>query len=228
MALTNGDLYNLIQFISNKQSLSGYIPINSFNLELQAKNIILLREKLGLTDDYGMGQWISRQQKGQSTLLDDQTNKFKKESTLNFTSGEANLPSDYFRYDYVLVDGALDGVDILFGAELGRVINNAIDAPTTQFPYATFVENKLRIYPNTIGSATLGYYRVPTTPVFDYYVNNIGEIVYLGAGVVYTLQTGETGSAGQTAGTNVTSLSVELEWNDNPTRCFIFCFLWFN
>lgn len=212
--MTNGDLYNLFLFLANKQQLSGYLSIPDFALELKSKNILLLRERLGLSNDYGVGQPLSRQQKGQSTLLDDQTRIFKKKGSVTFSGGVATLPSDYFRYDALLIDGAYDGVDILFGAELGTVLNSSIDYPTEEFPYATFYQDKLEVYPSTLLTGTLYYYRTPATPVFDYYIDAAAEIQYLAVGESYTLQAGETYSDGTTSGTK-NSISVELEWDDD-------------
>lgn len=212
-AITNGDIYKMLCFLSNKEGLGGYIRVEDLNLMLKTQPIVLLREKLGISNDFNYLLSASRRQKGQSTLLDDQTNLFKKKSTLSFTAGIATLPTDYFRYDSIRTSTSIEGVEILFGGEVASRLNDPIDAPDTEFPIAEFMENKVYIYPNTIATVDLVYYRYPnysTPAVFDYYVDVYGNVVYLAQGSTHILQAGEIGSAGQTSGT-VTSSSVELE-----------------
>ena len=213
MSLTNGDLYSIFLYVLNKESLSGYARPEDFGLQLKKNNVLLLRELLGLSNDYGILQYLSKQQKGYSTLLDDKTNIFKKEIPLTFSGGYADIPADYFNYDGLMVDDAYDGVEILFSGEVAHRINNPIDSPTAEFPIATFVGSKIKMYPSTITSADLTYYANPTEPIFDYYIDVNGNIQYLDAGETYTLQAGEIGSGGETTG-DVESASVELTWRD--------------
>lgn len=200
MSLTNFDLYKTLEFLFNKEAMGGYLNVDKFNLQLKTQPVLLLRDKLN--------------NKGKSTLLDDDTNIFKKESTLSFTAGSATLPNDYLRYDSIRVANAYEDVEILFSGETSRRLNNFIDIPTTLFPIGEFIGNKFNIYPTTLSSADLVYYRKPVDAVMDFYINNIGELIYLAAGSTHTLTTGQVGSAGQTSGT-VTSLTVELEFGDD-------------
>jgi len=213
MALTNGDIYKFILFAANKSSIGGYIRPTDYNNQLKINSSVLLREVLGITNDWGLGQPISQKQKGYSTLLDDKTKPFKKRATLSFSGGVSALPSDYYTYDSIRVDGALEGVEVLFGGEVARRLSSYIDVPDTEYPVGEFVGDTFEIYPSTILSAKLIYYRNPITPVFDYYIDANGVINYLDEGATYILQTDEVGSAGQTSGT-VTSSSVEMEWRD--------------
>ena len=200
MALTNFDLYKTLEFLFNKEAMGGYLNADKFNLQLKTQPVLLLRDKLN--------------NKGKSTLLDDDTNVFKKKGTLSFTAGSATLPSDYLRYDSIRVEGAYADVEPLFSGEIANRLNNFIEAPTALFPIGEFIGNKFNIYPTTLSSADLVYYRKPVDAVMDFYINNIGELVYLTAGSTHTLTTGQVGSAGQTSGT-VTSLTIELEFGDD-------------
>ena len=200
MSLTNGDLYNTLKFLANKQQLGGNIRINDFNTQLKTQSTILLREKLA--------------QKGTSAFLDDETNMFKKKGTLSFSGGNANIPADYFRYDSIRVSGAYEDVEVLFSGEVSHRLQNAIDNPTTLFPVGEFIGSKFYIYPTTITSADIVYYKQPTTPVFDYYIDGYGDIQYMPVGTTHELVAGEEYSDGSTSGT-VTSVSVESEFGDD-------------
>jgi len=200
MSLTNFDLYKTLEFLFNKEAMGGYLNVDKFNLQLKTQPVLLLRDKLN--------------NKGKTTLLDDDTNVFKKKDTLSFTAGLANIPADYLRYDSIRVASAYEDVEILFSGEASRRLENFIDVPTALFPIGEFIGTKFYIYPATISSADIIYYRKPVDAVMDFYINNIGELVYLAAGGSHLLTTGEIGSHGQTSGT-VNSLTVELEFGDD-------------
>lgn len=213
MAITNGDIYDMILFLVNKSSLSGYLNTTTFNQQLKISNALLLRELLGITNDFQLGMPASRRSKGQSTLVDDQTRPFRKKATVSLSGGIGSLPSDYYRFDSVSVAGALEPCPILFGGELEERISSSIDYPDEEFPVSEIYGSSIQIYPSTITSAVLTYYKIPTSPHMDFYLNSDGEIIYLGVGEQHTLLTGETGSGGETSGT-VTSISVESEFDD--------------
>jgi len=200
MSLTCFDLYKTLQFLFNKEAMGGYLNVDKFNLQLKTQPVLLLRDKLN--------------NKGKSTLLDDDTNMFKKKDILSFTAGVANLPSDYLRYDSIRVDNAYDDVEPLFSGEIAHRLQNFIDEPTALFPIGEFIGTKFYIYPTSVSSAEIVYYRKPVDAVMDFYINAIGELIYLPVGGSHVLTAGEVGSLGQTNGT-MTSLSVELEFGDD-------------
>lgn len=213
MALNNGDLYKMFCYIANKEGTGGYANTDNFNLAIKTNSVILLRELTGITNDFNFGSPISRRQKGMSYLLDDKTNKFKKKDSVSFSSGIGALPSDYFRFDSLRTSGALEDVELLFSGEVSHRLGNFIDSPDTEFPACEIIGNSVYIYPSTITSGSLVYYRYPASAKFDFYIDANGDIQYLTVGQNYTLQAGEVGSAGQTSGA-VASSSVELEWAD--------------
>lgn len=211
--LNNGELYKLFCYIANKTSLGGYANPDNFNLSLKTNSIILLRELTGITNDFNFGVPVSRRQKGMSYLLDDKTNKFKKKGNISFSSGIATLPNDYFRFDSLRTTGAQEDVELLFSSEVSHRLSNYIDAPDTEFPACEIIGSSVYIYPPTISSGSLVYYRYPEVAKYDFYIDADGNVQYLEVGQTYTLKANEVGSAGQTSG-NVVSTSVELEWDD--------------
>lgn len=211
--LNNGDLYKLFCYIANKTAFGGYANTDNFNLSLKVNNVILLRELTGITNDFNFGAPVSRRQKGMSYLLDDKTNRFKKKSTIVFSSGIGALPNDYFRFDSLRTEGAQEDVELLFSGEVSHRLSNYIDTPDSDFPACEIIGTNIYIYPTTITTGSLIHYRPPATPIFDFYIDAEGNIKYLAVGANYTLQAGEVGSAGQTSG-SVASLSSELEWDD--------------
>ena len=187
--MDNGDIYNLALYIGNK-------------------------ENLGITNDYNFGSPVSRRQKGMNTILDDSTNIFKKKSSVSFSSGVGAIPDDYFKYDILRQTTTGKKIDILSSPEVAQRNSSYIDAPSINFPVAEIIGSSINVYPATILTADLVYYRYPVVPVFDYYVDATGELVYLENGETHELTSGEVDSAGNTSGT-FTSASVELEWGDS-------------
>lgn len=213
--MTNGDLYNLVLYIGNKENFGGYLNADQFQAQLRIANVVLLKELLGITNDYNFGAPVSRRQKGQNTILDDATNVFKKKTAKSFSSGVTTLPTDYFKYDILRMTTTGKKIDILSSPEVAQRMSSQIDYPTTDFPIAEIVAKSLYVYPTTITTADLIYYRYPTDPIFDYYVDASGELIYLVNGLTHVLTAGEVDSAGQTSGSTFTSTSVELEWGDS-------------
>lgn len=211
MAFTNIDVYNLCKYLINKSSLSGFIRIDDFNLNLRVANVLLLKERLGLSNDFGLAPTF-RKEKGKSTLTDDETNRFKSRSTISLSSGIGSLPNTYFKYDDLRVEGALEPVEVLTSGEVSKRLSDAIDFPDENFPIAEILGNSLYVYPDTISSATLTFYRYPVSPNLSYYIDVDGNIVPLAAGATHTLTTGEVGMNGETSGT-ITSTTVEHEWS---------------
>jgi hypothetical protein len=90
---------------------------------------------------------------------------------------------------------------------------NLMRPPIKYNPICT-IDNQaaIKILPTDITAATIYYLKYPATPIFDYYVDTNDVVQPLAAAATHTLTSGETGSAGQTSGTTVTSTTVELEW----------------
>ena len=107
-------------------------------------------------------------------------------------------------------------IDIVSSAELNDRINNAITVPSATSPVGYMVSNnRMRVYGLTSGWVLLDYYSYPSDPYFDYYTDASGNVTYLTDGQPsYTLKAGEISRDGSTAGSSVTSASVDLEWAD--------------
>lgn len=223
MAFSNSDIFRLTKYLINKSALSGYIRIDDFNLNLKISSTVLLKEKLGLSNDYQVNIPLSRKEKGKSTISDDEIRQFKSRQSISLSSGIGSLPTNYFKYDDIRVSGALEPVELLTSSELSRRLANAIDVPDALFPAAEIIGNSLYVYPTTITSATLTFYRYPITPILSYYIDLNGDIVPMEAGATHVLLEGETGSNGEGVGETVTSSTVEHEWGEDtaPDMAYI-------
>jgi len=107
-------------------------------------------------------------------------------------------------------------VDVLTELEFQNRLGNAITSPSATAPIAFFTDARIYIYgPELVGSLIVSYYKQPSDPYFDYYTDGVGNITYLTEGqAAYTLLAGEIARDGSTAGQQVTSVSIDLEWED--------------
>lgn len=144
---------------------------------------------------------------------------FLKESTVTPTLGVVNLSTGLTSYAYFITartasaySGMIRDIPLVTHDSFNNIISNLLASPIKKNPICTIDENSLRIRPTNITSVIINYLRFPATPVFDYYIDANDNVVYLTVGATHTLLTGETGSAGQTVGTLVTSTTVELEY----------------
>jgi len=222
-------LLDYILYTANKAQVGGTVVPEEYNMLLNSCNIILLKKKVGLPEEYQPGAPFARQQfeSGQSNT--DSLSTFKVfmgeagTSPLTIDSnGYANIPSDYFYHSalsYLYVPTGCDPVpevrqiNVVTDGEWDDLIGNAIKSPTLKYPIANYQSGYIRFAPINLQRANYVYIRYPRTPIYDYYISAQEEQVFLPAGTSHVLDTGETGSAGQTSGT-VTSSTVEPEWNE--------------
>jgi hypothetical protein len=108
-------------------------------------------------------------------------------------------------------------VDIVSETELPDRLTNAITGPTATKPIGHFTNTELYVHGiEAVGYVFLSYYKLPDDPVYDYYVDAYGTVTYLTEGqAAYTLQAGEIAKDGSTAGQQVTSTSIDIEWEDD-------------
>lgn len=149
----------------------------------------------------------------------DALRPFKLTSALSFTadgqtqSGKSTLPVDY-KHVSAIETTAGRRVDIVTEEEWVERRLDSITAPSVYYPIARIAGESIFILPAGITTATLYYLKTPTDPFFDYYIDANGNIMPLAVGATYTLQAGEVYRDGTTAGLK-TSVTVELEWEDN-------------
>jgi len=176
---------------------SGSIGPDEFSQFMNVAQQQYFRLKLGLPELYTIEKREAPQQVQTTQVIDDSMRTFMTTPALQsnasyngFGSGSifitpANLaalqPSGYL-YTYQNPDGSAGAtsqpIDFVSFAELGLRLNNYITAPSNEYPVATWIDGNYVVFPGTIKTLTLAYYRYPVTPVFGYTVSPNDEIVY--------------------------------------------------
>jgi hypothetical protein len=114
--------------------------------------------------------------------------------------------------------------DIVSQLELEERLSNSLTVGTNKHPIVSIEDDNFRFSPSANKNIKIIYYKQPTDPVLDWYIDVNDNIVYLAAAEVHTWVTGETDSVGTehtTGETDYTSLTTELEWSDNSDRITI-------
>jgi hypothetical protein len=142
---------------------------------------------------------------------------------LTVTNGVALIPENYGHVDYInytYVDKSCGGTasyplfDILTGAQWNNRINSSIlNEGVEKYPYCNFQKDYIQFRPKDIERVNFVYWRLPKTPIYDYYIGVQKNIVFMPEGTAHTLLPGEVGSASQTSGT-VFSKTIPLDWPD--------------
>ena len=161
--MTNFDLYQLLNFIVNKDVYSRAITPDQFDLELKSKNLRLMRKRLGLPETYIPG--AANEGAGVTRLTDTDLLPFLVEETKNPVSGIITLTSGWYYILDVHTETSIT-FDIISYAEISNRIRNYITAPTALHPIAYIVRQGLKVLPTTITNVSVAYYKKPTDPVF--------------------------------------------------------------
>jgi len=226
-----GQILRIINYIANKEQSGNTLTQGELNDILPKSNLELFKKKIGLPEEYKVSvptsriayevtQRLTGDVQPFKTLMGDTTTPLMVDA-----NGYAVIPSDYYYVSYIgynLVTNTAscgvgieeEDVDILTDAQWRARLSNSITAPTKKHPIANFGNGTIRFRPRDLQRVEFAYLRYPTTPYYDYYIDAYDEYIFLPADSTHTLLEGQEGSAGQPVGTTVTSLTVELEWDD--------------
>lgn len=214
--MTLDQILKYINYICVKENSGSTLKPDQYNIILIASNTNMFNRWVS------QAQMLSIQSKVpfSQTLFDMATLRdFHVMETISFTAGEFDLTTLTYTYAYwgsmvSLYEGTYREIEILTDKDMANRRSNLLARQLNEYPGAMILGNTVKVFPSDIDSADFVYMKNPTKPIYDYYIDANFNIVYLANGASHLLTTGETGSAGQTAGTTVTSNTVELEWNE--------------
>jgi hypothetical protein len=225
MILTNDNVLKYVNYICVKENSGSTLKPDQYNTVILASNVNMFNKQV--TE----AQLIS----GQSKMPFNETlfnmaalREFQVLEDITFTAGNFDVTTLTHSFAYwgsmiTLYNGVHKKIEILTVKEYAERRTNMIYKQLSEYPGALFNGNIIKVLPSNIATAEFVYMKNPVKPVYDYYIDADLNYVYLPVGTTHLLATGgptnllatgETGSAGQTSGTTVTSLTVEPEWND--------------
>lgn len=186
--MTLGEIYNLIEFITNKDFDGNIITPERFNQLIKVVNIDLFRQKYGIPEEYQPGRPVPNEYADITLKNTDDLKAFKERLAARaVTSGVMLYPDDYAHLQTVVYNYSktINGVattlpkqvEILREAEFASREGNYTKMPTTANPIAVMRSDGIHIRPITITECDMNYYRFPVDPEFAY-TQGDGYITY--------------------------------------------------
>ena len=164
----------LMHLIANKEVYSNWFSPEQFGLELKAKNIRLMRDRLGLPERYKPGTFQAGA--SASRVIESDLDPFLVIKETPLTAQVTNLNDLYFMNDFYTDESI--SPEIISQQELSGRIRHPIRIANAKYPYAINISKGLKVYPDTISKITVNYYRKPLTPTFLTTVDVNGDLVY--------------------------------------------------
>ncbi len=167
--MDNYFIYNLCQYIVNEEQSGNGLSPEEFNRLLRVCSQELTRQ---VFRGYEEGQEVT-----------DNLRRFKRMEILSFVDGEADLPSDYYRKSFLLIGGEGEDsgdiwVEFCDDYDFGFRQTRTLTAPSEDYPIARVGDGVVEILPVSITSGDLYYLKEPDEPLFDYYYDTDGRIVF--------------------------------------------------
>lgn len=177
--MTLGQIYNLIQFIVNKDFDGLVVTPERFNLLIKVASIEHFRNKYGIPEEYQPGRPVPNEYADISIKNIDDLKAFKQRlPNRTVANGVMTYPTDYAHRDTVVYNFSktINGVattlpkpvEILREAEFAAREGNYTKRPTTSNPIGILRSDGIHIRPITITGCDLNYYRFPVDPEFVY------------------------------------------------------------
>ena len=186
--MTLGEMYSLIEFLTNKDFEGNIITPQRFNMLIKVVNIDMFRQKYGIPEEYQPGRPIPNEYADITLKNTDDLKAFKKRAAdRTVTSGIMSYPTDYAHRDTIVYNFSKTinsvatslprPVEILRESEFASREGNYTKRPTTQNPIGVLRVDGIHIRPITIVACDLNYYRFPVDPIFAY-TEGDGYITY--------------------------------------------------
>jgi len=172
--MTNWDIYLLAHTVANKDVLSNWFPVDKFNAELKAKNILHLKNRLGLPERYQPG--TMRAGASASRQIEIDLLPFLVKKQVQVLSGEA-IVVDFFYINDFYTDVSI-APEIISQQELGQRIRHPLRKATSEYPWAVITQKGLSIQPSTTTEVYVSWYRNPQEPNMVTTVDSDGIMTY--------------------------------------------------
>ena len=209
------DIYQLCNYISNKEKSGNAFTPNQFNGIIDILNRDFFKKKVEESGYFDEGL------KSYNYPLTGSKNLHR------FIHNETIAPAAATTYTFAYPLGATitaTGVQVEFISEqeYNDRVGDSVIAPSATAPVALERGNNIYTEPNV--NIDLSYYFYPDTPQLDYYIDINGIIQYLDEGDTHVWATGEIDSSGDahTIGDpDWASLTVELGYNSDMHNDFM-------
>ena len=176
--MTVQDVYLLSNFFADKYQ-SRQISSDEFNMVLASVSLEMFKTKVGIPEEYQVGQAKARQEWQVTTKISDDMRKFVTEVEINKVGSVFPYPTDYgafssLRYSRILNNGCdtpdvrTRTIELVTDGELSDRLDNTVVYPDFEYPVGAWYSAGWKVFPKIIEKIDLTYLRIPVTPVRGY------------------------------------------------------------
>lgn len=168
MALTNFDIITLVNLIRNKNMEGRDISASEFQSLINAQSKLLFTEKLGVPSRYQPNAPIERGGAELSRKISQELRPFYVRETVAVSSGVADFSTKSIGYLDAIEPSTISGrgFDELEGSEVADRLGSSVVYPTADDPCLEWRDGtSVLVYPSTIISIVLKYYKYPPDAV---------------------------------------------------------------
>lgn len=176
--------YKWLNFLSHK-FLSGAIKPSDYNLSLAIVNIDFFKLRVGLPEDYQIGQPFSKQAYELTFKITDDIKHLRKRVLIPKSGDSFPQPADFgafstARFPHVFIDNGQQKVvprriEVVTDEERNYRLSSSLLRPILKKPIANYVNGGLEVDPVEVDRIFLTYLRLPTQPVYRYIRNQNDE-----------------------------------------------------
>ena len=201
--MTLNEIYKLINLVSLKENNGNLFKIYDMNNAIAGIDSMFISEKIREYEKYQDNPNVK-----ESVLAGKSLKELITSDSVAIASGYGPLPADYgyFKSAEGEYNSSLKEVELVTEEERIERLSKRFRKPVERYPVCTLRGSNLYVWPKGINPVTLLYYKFPTTPYLDYYINSDDlEVALAASDNTLQLAASETGSQGQT---QVTTLAI--------------------
>lgn len=230
--MTLQQIISFVNFVIRKAQAGDIMTPEQYNTLLASFNIEIFNSELEKAEVAARAQNMDIYRIIETTGA---LPRFTKKVTLNTSGGYVSLPADYVIKLGLIAkyNNSWRPMEVITEYEMNSRRGSMLETPLDIIPAASIFGGNINVYPKDVGEAPSGielaYLRLPATPVYDYcmkestgmyyymparsYIRTSGSLnnLYDYAGLL--IQSDVTHMS-KVAGTDYTSKTVELDWDD--------------
>lgn len=213
--MTLGDIYGYLNTMLKKHSSGNSYSPDQFNYILPVENIKFFNHQIEQIRQYANTDKDFTEALLSSKLLRPLlvTENVTPTTGVYDLTGLANTFVHWASgITTAVYSGRIRRIDVIPQNELEKRQTNLLSLPIKHNLVAVLAGDNVTIYPTDVGEIALTYVKLPSTPVYDYYIDGNRNKIFLAEGDSHVLSGSEVGSAGQVAPTEVTSLTNEFDY----------------
>lgn len=164
--MTNFDMITLCNLIRNKDLQGEDVTVTEYQALFNAQSQLLFSDKIGSENEYQLNAPIARRGAGLSRKISEELRPFLKKETKTIAGGSFSLNSLAETVGYLLAVAPTTitgrGFIELEPDDVADLQGSAVVSPTAKDPAFEWVSSTaMSIYPSTITSITVTYYKKP-------------------------------------------------------------------